>query len=134
MLQQMQTSARRSRIPGRVATGWLAATLLFSGGLATQALEPLDLTGEMFVAGATPVDPTPDEPKTHAYFWIDGAGGLVLYDSIPLPEEPDICRGEGRSMKTVGALYCSIAEDRSEAECSFALHLETGETAAGLPC
>jgi hypothetical protein len=129
----MSSAAHPGYREGAVA-GCMSAVLLLSGTATTHALELLDLTGEMFIAGATLVDPPPDEARTQAYFTIGGDAALALYDGLPSPEEPDICRGEGRNMKSAGSLYCSITGDRSEAECSFVMSLETGEAAEGLPC
>jgi len=93
------------------------------------------LNGEMFIGGATPVDPPSGEAKnTHAYLTVTGPAALRLYGAIGTKEEEDLCRGGGRKLRRAGALSCSIAAGGQEAVCDFSVDLRSGRLAEGRPC
>ncbi len=106
-------------LPGRVAIGQ----------------DAVRLGGEMFIGGATLVDPPPGEAKsTHAYLTVTGPAALNLYRALAAPEQDDLCRGDGYKVKRAGALSCSIAAGGQQAACDFALDLRSGTLAGGRPC
>lgn len=63
--------------------------------LAPQAVaqDTVPLKGDVFIAGKTPVDPPPDEPKnSHAYMTVTGPSALRLYRAMRGKEEKDDCQ------------------------------------------
>jgi hypothetical protein len=93
------------------------------------------LNGEMFIGGATLVDPPPGEAKnTHAYLTVTGPAALRLYRGMTAKEEDDLCRGDGHKVRRAGALSCSIAAGGREAVCDFGVDLRSGTLAGGRPC
>ena len=92
------------------------------------------LRGEMFLAGKTPVDPPPKEPKnSHAYVSISGPAAVRIYRAMRGKEEKDLCQ-EGRKIKQVGKLSCSLAGNGKDATCDFSLDLIKGALDDGRPC
>lgn len=111
-----------------------AALAILPGPLA-MGQDAVRLSGEMFVGGATLVDPPPGEARnTHAYLTVTGPAALRLYRTLTGPEEDDLCRGEGHKMKRAGTLSCSIVAGGQQAVCDFAVELRSGTLAAGRPC
>lgn len=95
---------------------------------------PDRLRGEMFIAGATLVDPPPEEAHdTHAYLTISGDAARRIYNGLKTPDIADDCRS-GRRLKRVGAISCSVGAKTDDASCDFALKLDDGTTAPGLVC
>ena len=95
---------------------------------------PIRLTGELFVAGATLVDPPPNEPAgTHAYLHITGAAARRVFDSLKAVEKADACV-PGRRIKAAGPVLCSARGKAEDAYCDFALDLTRGTTASGTAC
>jgi hypothetical protein len=95
---------------------------------------PDKLRGEMFIAGATLVDPPADEKRdTHAYLTISGDAARRLFNTLKVAAEPDLCE-PGRRMKNVGHVHCSVGTRPSDARCDFALRLADGTLAPGLVC
>lgn len=95
---------------------------------------PDRLTGAMFIAGATLVDPPPDEKSnTHAYLTLTGAAARRLYASIDAPAKPDLCV-PGRRLKAVGSVQCSVDGKGGDAQCAFALDLRNGSARPGTVC
>jgi len=122
----------------RQGTTWHLLALGFCGLLATvQACPAQDvspLRGEVFVAGTTPVDPPPDEPKnSHAYMTVSGAAALRMYRAMKAGEEPNLCEA-GKRMKRAGALMCSLSRDGRTATCDFSIDLINGALDSGRPC
>lgn len=112
----------------------VALALTATGAQAAFALEVSKLQGEMFIAGATTVDPPPSEPKnTHAYVTISGPSALRLYQAMRAKPEDDLCQ-DGHKLKRAGKLTCSVGKNGKEASCDFALDLVTGTAAAGRAC
>ena len=104
------------------------------GVLHASAQNSAKLTGELFIAGKTPLDPPPEEPKnTHAYVTIDGAAALQMYRSMRAKAEKDLCQ-EGNMIKRAGPLACSLARNGKAATCDYAIDLVNGALADGRPC
>ena len=115
----------------------LVAALLLAGIAAAQAADmehPDRLAGEMFIAGATLVDPPPGEaPDSRAYFKVTGAAARTLYQQMKSPATKDECVA-GRRFKTAGALTCSAGAKPTDVDCDFAIDLKRGTLAPGAPC
>ena len=95
---------------------------------------PDRLRGEMFIAGATLVDPPTDEKRdTHAYLTISGDAARRLYNTLKVPAKADACL-PGRRLKSVGHVSCSVGAKASDARCDFGLNLADGTIAPGLVC
>lgn len=95
---------------------------------------PDRLRGEMFIAGATLVDPPAEEmPDTHAYLTISGDAARRLYNTLKVPAVADLCLS-GRRLKRAGHLSCSVGAKAADARCDFALNLADGSIAPGLVC
>jgi len=95
---------------------------------------PIRLTGELFVAGATLVDPPPDEPAgTHAYLHLTGAAARRVFDALKTKDKADACV-PGRRLKAAGPMVCSVRGKADDAYCDFALDLTRGTIAAGSAC
>jgi hypothetical protein len=108
---------------------WLSAT-----GSMGAAQEISQLRGEVFIAGKTPVDPPPEEPKnSHAYMTVSGPAALRLYRAMRSAEEANLCEA-GKRLKRAGALTCSVSRDGRNATCDFAIDLISGVLDSGRPC
>lgn len=95
----------------------------------------MQLRGEAFIAGATIVDPPPDEPQgTHAYLIVTGEAASKIFDALKSVPTEDVCRGEGWMIKSAGDFSCATNCTSGEAECDFSIDLRSGTTAAGRPC
>jgi hypothetical protein len=95
---------------------------------------PDRLRGEMFIAGATLVDPPPEEVRdTHAYLTISGDAARRLYNTLKVPASADLCLS-GRRLKRVGNISCSVGGKARDARCDFGLNLTDGSIAPGLVC
>jgi len=116
--------------------GLVSGTLLVAlPGAAALGQDAVRLNGEMFIGGATLVDPPPGEPtSTHAYLTVTGPAALRLYRSLPPREDDDLCRGDGRKVRRAGTLSCSIDARGKEAVCDFGVDLRSGAMAGGRPC
>ena len=113
-------------------TGLIGIVTVLS--LHASAQNSAKLTGELFIAGKTPLDPPPEEPKnTHAYVTIDGAAAMQMYRSMRAKPEKDLCR-EGNTMKSAGPLTCSLTPSGRGATCDYAIDLVNGALADGRPC
>ena len=98
------------------------------------AQDAAPLRGEVFIAGKTPVDPPPGESKnSHAYVSISGPAAVRIYRAMRGKEEKDFCQ-EGRKIKQVGKLSCSLAGNGKDATCDFSLDLIKGALDEGRPC
>lgn len=98
------------------------------------ALDVSKLQGEMFIAGATTVDPPLNEPKnTHAYVTITGPSAHRMYQAMRAKVEDDLCR-EGQKLKRAGNLSCSVGKNVKDASCDFSVDLVKGAIAHGQPC
>jgi hypothetical protein len=99
------------------------------------AQESVRLSGELFVAGRTAIDPPAREPKnSHAYFSVEGDAARRMFISMRSKEENDLCRGEGWKLKRAGNLYCSVAANGKDAACDFSVDMMKGALAPGKPC
>lgn len=115
-----------------LATGAVLTILPGDWALAQDATR---LSGEMFIGGATLVDPPSGEAKnTHAYLTVTGPAALRLYRNMPAREEDDVCRGDGHKVRRAGTLACSIDARGQQAACDFGLDLRSGLPAGGRPC
>jgi len=111
-----------------------AFAILVLAALAADMQHPDRLAGEMFIAGATLVDPPPDEARgSHAYLSLTGVAARDLYRAMKAAETTDAC-SPGRRAKRVGALRCSVGAKPEDARCDFAIELTRGALAPGLPC
>jgi hypothetical protein len=125
--------ARRVLAWGTV-TGLIAVGALAVGASAGAAQTTTAVTGEMFMAGKTPVDPPQNEPKeTHSYMTITGPAALRMYRSMKAREAKNLCE-EGKMIKRAGRLACSIERDGKNATCDFSINLTNGSLADGRPC
>jgi len=114
-----------------VSTGIFLAALI---GQAAMAQDVIALRGELYIAGKTPVDPPPNEPKnSHAYMLVTGPAALRMYRNMRAKEEPNLCE-EGKTMKRAGPLMCSLAKNGREASCDFSVDLHNGRLDEGRPC
>lgn len=112
----------------------LALALTAASANAGMALDVTKLQGEMFIAGATTVDPPPAEPKnTHAYVMIVGPAALRMYQNMRVKAEDDLCQ-DGHKLKRAGKLSCSVGKNDKEASCDFALDLVSSQAATGRAC
>jgi hypothetical protein len=92
------------------------------------AQEAVALSGELFVAGRTAIDPPAREPKnSHAYFTVEGDAARRMFTSMRSKEEKDLCRGEGWKLKRAGNLYCSVAANGKDAACDFSVDIGAGK-------
>lgn len=95
---------------------------------------PDRLRGEMFIAGATLIDPPTEEPRnTHAYLTISGDAARRMFNSLKAPAEADACV-PGRRLKRLGHVKCSVGAKAADATCDFSLNLTDGTLASGLVC
>lgn len=112
-----------------VRYGLVISTSIFLAALTGQAAMAQDvlvLRGELYIAGKTPVDPPPNEPKnSHAYMLVTGPAALRMYRNMRAKEEDNPCE-EGKKMKRAGPLLCSITANRREATCDFSVDLFHG--------
>jgi hypothetical protein len=123
---------------GRRAGPATMVLALIVGGQSVEAAgdmqHPIRLTGELFVAGATLVDPPPDEPTgTHAYLHLTGAAARRVFDALKAKEKTDACV-PGRRLKAAGPVVCSVRGKVDDAYCDFALDLTRGVIASGSAC
>ena len=110
----------------------LGAGLLAAGACLAQ--EPLQLRGEVFIAGKTPIDPPPEEPKnSHAYMTVTGPAALRMYRAMTAKDEPNQCE-TGKRIKRAGPLSCSLSRDGRSARCDFSVNLRSGALDEGRPC
>jgi|GEM_PF-6707271 len=124
------TTTRRSAVAALVA---LLAPACFVTPAPAQ--EPVALSGALFVAGRTAIDPPAREPKnSHAYFTVEGVAASRMFASMRAKEEKDLCRGEGWKLKRAGNLYCSVAPNGKDAACDFSVDMTKGALAPGKPC
>jgi hypothetical protein len=111
-----------------------AVLLSLPANAAGDMQNPARLRGELFIAGATLVDPPPDERRdTHAYMTVSGEGAARLYAAMAGAATPDLCI-PGRRLKRAGPLTCSVGARASDARCDFAINLGDGSLAPGLVC
>lgn len=122
----------------RQRSGWclVGPGLAWFLGICTEcpAQDVSQLRGEVFIAGRTPVDPPPDEPKnSHAYMTVSGPAALRLYRAMRGAEEANLCQA-GKRMKRAGALVCTVSRDGRNATCDFSVDLINGVLDSGRPC
>jgi hypothetical protein len=121
-----------SRRPVIFLTGLIGIVTVLS--LHASAQNAIKLGGELFIAGKTPLDPPPEEPKnTHAYVTTTGPAAMQMYRNMRAKPEKDLCR-EGNTMKSAGPLSCSLARNGKAATCDYAIDLVKGALADGRPC
>jgi hypothetical protein len=95
---------------------------------------PDRLRGELFISGATLIDPPPEEPRdTHAYVTIEGSAARRIYGALKVADVPDLCV-PGRRLKRAGHVTCSVGAKPADARCDFGLDLRQGSIAPGLVC
>jgi hypothetical protein len=98
------------------------------------AQEAVPVKGEVFLAGKTPIDPPPGEPKnSHAYVTLTGPGALRMYRAMTAKEEKNLCE-EGKTLKRAGPLACSLSRNGRSASCDFSIDLLKGALDEGQPC
>lgn len=120
----------RQRVIGQVLV--LGIGLLAAG--TSLAQEPVQLGGKLFIAGKTPIDPPPGEPKnSHAYMTVSGPAALRMYRAMTAKDEPNLCE-TGKRIKRAGALSCSLSKDGRSASCDFSVDLLKGVLDDGRPC
>jgi hypothetical protein len=92
-----RAAACRSAVAMAALVAMLAALCFVTPA---QAQEAVALSGELFVAGRTAIDPPAREPKnSHAYFTVEGDAARRMFTSMRSKEEKDLCRGEGWKLK-----------------------------------
>jgi hypothetical protein len=112
----------------------LLAAASSSAGAAGDLQDPDWLRGQIFIAGATLVDPPVDElRRSHAYFEVVGDAARHLFDAMPVRAVPDLCV-PGRQFKQAGHMTCSVGARAPDARCDFAIDLRSGELAVGSVC
>ena len=117
----------------RIGRGVLLVALAVTASPAS-AQDSSPLRGQWFIAGKTPIDPPPNEPKSsHAYLTISGPAALRMYRAMRAREEPNECE-TGQKLKRAGALSCSITKDGKTATCDFSVDLIKGSLDDGRPC
>ena len=122
------------RATSPVLWGAAALAVLLVASSASLAQKPAVLKGELFLAGKTPIDPPPGEPKnSHAYVTLTGPGALQMYRAMKAKAEPNLCE-EGKTMKRAGPLMCSVSRDGRSASCDFSIDLIQGTLDDGQPC
>jgi hypothetical protein len=108
--------------------------LLVAGASPAQEISISQLRGQAFIAGKTPIDPPPDQPKnSHAYMTVTGRAALRMYRAMTAKEEPNLCE-TGKRMKRAGPLYCSLSRNGRSASCDFSVNLQNGTLDDGRPC
>ncbi len=121
--------------PARITLTAVAATLLAPSARAAGDMQNPDrLRGELFIAGATLVDPPDGErTDTHAYLTIAGDAARRLYATMPAAAIQDLCT-PGRRLKRAGHVTCSVGARPGDARCDFAINLGDGSLAPGSVC
>jgi hypothetical protein len=113
----------------------VAMAVLLGVTTETAAQDTANLRGNLYIAGKTPVDPPPNEPKkTHAYMTIEGAAALQMYRAMKAAEHDDVCLADGWRSKSAGSLQCSISANHKDARCNFSVDLVSGRLAPGGAC
>jgi hypothetical protein len=87
------------------------------------AIEALPIVGEVYMV----------PNSTNTYVTLKGKGALQMYKAMSAKPIKDACR-EGRTLKSAGNLYCSLAKDGKSADCNFGLNTKTGTASVGQPC
>jgi hypothetical protein len=130
------TTIRFKRRPATRAIT-LAVVMAFAGQAETAAQDMqrrTPLSGDIFIAGRTLVDPPQDELRnTHAYIRLTGAAARRLFDAIKGKVAADACE-EGRRAKAVGNVVCSVGTKVNDAHCDFGIDTRDGTIAEGPPC
>jgi hypothetical protein len=117
------TSATRSTFAFAARAAAKALLCFFAPTLAA-AKEEVPITGKVYKV----------PNSTSAYVTLTGPGALQLYKEMSAKPREDACRGDGRKIKWVGNLACSLARDRASAECDFGLNVKNGKASPGRPC
>jgi hypothetical protein len=130
----MPRSPRQSLCNVAVLSGVLAG-FVCAQAASVLAQDARPLAGEVFVAGATPLDPPAGEAaNTHAYVSLSGAGAAAIYGAMQAAEIDDLCRGGGWTLKNSGPLVCSFHAPSGDAACEFSLDLVSGSLDDGIAC
>lgn len=87
------------------------------------ANEALPIAGEVYMV----------PNSTNTYVTLKGRGAMQMYKAMSAKPIKDACR-EGRTLKSAGNLYCSLAKDGKSADCNFGLNTKTGKASLGQPC
>lgn len=112
----------------------IAGLSAISGSGPLSAQDMLGLRGEVHIAGKTPVDPPPNEPRrTHAYLTVTGPAALAMYRNMRAKEEEDVCV-TGNRLKRAGNLSCSVTGNGRNATCDFSVNLVQGSLEDGRAC
>ena len=118
----------------KMLCGGVLLVTLTTAAWQVSAQDSSPLRGDLFIAGKTPIDPPPNEPKnSHAYLTISGPAALRMYRGMRAREEPNACE-PGKKLKRVGSLGCSITKDGKAATCDFSVDLIRGSLDGGRPC
>jgi len=123
-----------SRLPSKLIAA-VVAVLVMSGGLLPGLADAKDKPKARAAAAELPVSGkiflVPN--SSDAYVTLNGEGALRLYTAMAAKPRADACR-EGRKIKWVGNLSCSLAKDGKSADCDFGLNHRTGKLSPGQPC
>ena len=99
--------------------GGVLLVTLTTAAWQVSAQDSSPLRGDLFIAGKTPIDPPPNEPKnSHAYLTISGPAALRMYRGMRAREEPDACE-PGKKLKRAGALGLLDHEGRQGRDLRF---------------
>jgi len=99
------------------------------------AADPKALTGSYQIAGATLIDPPPDEPaNSHLYVELTGAAARDLYAALPAAPKADACAGPGARMKTAGDIQCTQYAGGQRHRCWFGVDLRKQTVTRGVVC
>jgi hypothetical protein len=115
----------------------LAAAAVVSTALAADAPYPgmQPLTGQFDIAGATAVDPPPDEPRdTHLRVYLTGDSARALYEHMKVSTGEHPCGDPEGLSKTIGGMTCVRRRSDGGHECWFAIDIAAQRIDSGWAC
>ena len=114
----------------KVVAAVMAVALAGGASAASDELKPLEAHNR--IASRTILDPPPDEKKDRVAIHIGGRGAREIFDAMPAAARM-ACGDESLRAKTAGGLVCVRSQD-GETDCSVAITLDQGRTAAASVC
>jgi len=132
----MTVRSKRRRTTQAIILALAMALAGQTGKAAEDTQRPIrtPLSGEIFIAGRSVIDPPRDEPRnTHAYLHMTGPAARRLFDAIKGKVAADACE-EGRRSKAAGNVVCSVGTKLNDAYCDFSIDTRVGTIAGGGPC
>jgi len=93
------------------------------------------LAGHYALAGATAIDPPPNEPRdTHLQLFITGGAARELYRVMPGTATPDECLGNGSMTKFHGGTACTMHQGGREYECALGIDIKEQRVVQAYAC